>query len=457
MAGQSVSQVTQQSGAASSNPSGIKRWALSRLMTHAISAERQARQRVRKEARRRKDGRPHLVEYFHQVDDGYSHLAMQALAKLAGAYHIDLVVHLVPGLRDDNIPEPDLLLDMSRWDSAAIAPHYGLAFPEAPSAPAKRLSDLALSILAALEVNSVITVGVEVSDSLWRGDEAGLKAIAAEYGTASEASVAARLKAGAARRAELKHYSGAMFYYEGEWYWGIDRLRHLEARLHALSALRSGGAALVAPKPGNLTTFPSGASEMTLEYYVSLRSPYTAISWEPTLALAKASGITLDVRPVLPMVMRGVPATFQKALYVWKDVAREARDLDVEYGDFYDPIGKPVQQGLSLYMWALGKSRGNDFFGAFLKAAFAKGVNTNSRAGMRQVVEMAGLDWDEAQNHLEDNTWQCSVEENRKTMYALGIWGVPSYRLLDRSGYSVLSVWGQDRLWLVARKIVEHA
>ena len=24
--------------------------------------------------------------------------------------------------------------------------------------------------------------------------------------------------------AQLKHYSGAMFYYEGEWYWGIGRL-----------------------------------------------------------------------------------------------------------------------------------------------------------------------------------------------------------------------------------------
>jgi 2-hydroxychromene-2-carboxylate isomerase len=452
-----MSGITRQGGAASNNPSGIKRWFLSRLMTHAISDERQARQRVRKEARRRKDGRAHLVEYFHQVDDGYSHLSIQALQKLVGAYDIHLVVHLVPMLRDDNIPEPELLQEMSRWDSAAIAPHCGFAFPSASSLPAKRLSDLALSILAALETGRFITVGVAVSDCLWRGDEAGLNALAAEHGTAPAANVAAKLQSGAARRAQLKHYSGAMFYYEGEWYWGIDRLSHLEARLRSLSALRNGNEAMVAPKPGTLTTFPSGASEMTLEYYASLRSPYTAISWEPTLALAKASGVRLEVRPVLPMVMRGVPATFQKAFYVWKDVSREARDCGVEYGNFYDPIGKPVQQGLSLYTWALDKGRGNDFFGAFLKAAFAKGINTNSRAGMRRVVEMAGLDWEEAQNHLQDDTWQQLVEANRKTMYELGIWGVPSYRLLDRGGKPVLSVWGQDRLWLVSHKIVEHA
>lgn len=452
-----MTQITSQKGAASSNPSALKRWVLSRLMTHAISHERQTRQRVRREAGRRKDGRRHVVEYFHQVDDGYSHLAIQTLEALKRTYDIDLLVHLAPALRDDNIPEPDLLQDMSRWDAAAIAPQYGLAFPPALSAPAKPLKNLAVSILAALETDSLVTVGVAVGDCLWRGDRAGLEALAAEHGAAPEATVAAKLKAGAARRAEMKHYSGAMFYYEGEWYWGVDRLSHLEERLRALSALRSEGAGMVAPKPGVAASFPGGASEMTLEYYVSLRSPYTAISWQPTMALARASGIRLEVRPVLPMVMRGVPATFQKAFYVWKDVSREARDLGVEYGNFYDPIGKPIQQGYSLYMWALGQGRSNDFFGAFLKAAFAKGVNTSRRAGMRRVVEMAGLDWSEAQKHLADDTWQDMVEENRRTMYKLGIWGVPSYRLLDRDGKQVLSVWGQDRLWLVSRKIAEHA
>ena len=40
-----------------------------------------------------------------------------------------------------------------------------------------------------------------------------------------------RLDSGTAHRAELKHYSGAMFYYGKEWYWGVDRLYHLEKRL----------------------------------------------------------------------------------------------------------------------------------------------------------------------------------------------------------------------------------
>jgi len=452
-----MAQITQQKGAASSNPSGLKRWFLSTLMTHAISDARLVRQRARAEANRKKEGRRHVVEYFHQVDDGYSHLAIQALEKLTATYDIDLVVHLVPALRDDNMPEPELLHEMSRWDSAGIAPYFGLAFPAGANLPARALSDLALSVLGAMGTDAFVTAGAAVSDCLWRGDEAGLKALAAQHGAVSSATVATKLEAGAARRTKLKHYSGAMFYYEGEWYWGVDRLSHLERRLRSLQALRNASANPALPRPGIATTFPSGASDMTLEFYASLRSPYTSIAWEPTLALAKASGIKLEVRPILPMVMRGVPATFQKAFYVWKDVSREARDLGVDYGTFFDPVGNPVKQGLSLYMWALGKGRGNDVYGAFLKAAFAKGINTNSSAGMRKVVEAAGLDWAEAQSHLEDNTWQDVVEANRKRMYDLGIWGVPSYRLLDKNGKQVLSVWGQDRLWLVSQKIVEHA
>lgn len=44
------------------------------------------------------------------------------------------------------------------------------------------------------------------------------------------------------RRETLGHYSGAMLYYGGEWYWGIDRLHYLEARLETLGLLRIGGA-----------------------------------------------------------------------------------------------------------------------------------------------------------------------------------------------------------------------
>ena len=69
------------------------------------------------------------------------------------------------------------------------------------------------------------------------------------------------------------------------------------------------------------------------------------------------------------------------------------------------------------------------------------------------MVEAAGLDWSAAQPHREDKTWEALLEDNRQTMYAAGLWGVPSFRLLDPADEPLLSTWGQDRLWLVARTL----
>ena len=39
----------------------------------------------------------------------------------------------------------------------------------------------------------------------------------------------------------------------------------------------------------------------------------------------------------------------------------------------------------------------------------------------------------------------------------LGLWGVPSYRVRGGEGEEDFSVWGQDRLWLVAAEIRRRA
>ena len=107
------------------------------------------------------------------------------------------------------------------------------------------------------------------------------------------------------------------------------------------------------------------------------------------------------MRPVLPMVMRGVPATREKGMYIFSDTAREARRRGVAYGNMYDPIGNPVRRCYSLYPWAVSQGKGNELLSAFLKHAFALGVNTNNNRGLKRVVESAGLSWSEAKN-----TWE---------------------------------------------------
>ena len=82
-------------------------------------------------------------------------------------------------------------------------------------------------------------------------------------------------------------------------------------------------------------------------------------------------------------------------------------------------------------------------------------VNTNNDQGMRKVVEAAGLDWGQAKQVIGNSDWQADLESNRLAMYDAGLWGVPSYRLLDENGRELLALWGQDRLWIMAAKIQE--
>lgn len=244
-----------------------------------------------------------------------------------------------------------------------------------------------------------------------------------------------------------------MFYYAGEWYWGVDRLHYLEARLADLGADTSADTPLLMPRIEVEAGNRKDNGSLTLEIYPSLRSPYTAVVFDQTVKLAETTGVNLVVRPVLPMVMRGVPATREKGMYIFTDAAREARSAGVPFGCFRDPIGEPARNCYSLYPWACEQGRGNQLVSSFLSAAFAEGINTNNARGLKQVVENAGLDWSVAKTLVGQTGWQALLESNRLAMYEAGLWGVPSFRLLNKRGESVLALWGQDRLWLVAREI----
>ena len=449
-------QFKEQGGAATMDPSDAFRWLSSKVMTRIISPQRLIDRRQKLEKQRRASAGQYLVEYFHQVEDGYSHLAAQVLESLSQRYDIELRCHLVSGPSGKNSVEPELLIRLSQYDASFIAPHYGL---EAPGdGPDSEAIQQAQSILAAMLLEPSLAADIphlisRVSAALWSGDNGALDILAQQHGCASAEQRQQCIEAGNARRTELKHYSGAMFHCAEEWYWGIDRLHYLEARLAEAGADKHPDQPMLVPRFAVEPGKHRDSGSLTLEIYPSLRSPYTAVVFDQTLKLAESTGVKLVVRPVLPMVMRGVPATREKGVYIFKDTAREARSAGVPFGNFYDPIGNPVRNCYSLYPWACEQGRGNQLISSFLSCAFAEGVNTNNPRGLRKVVENAGLDWSVAKTLVGQSGWEEILESNRLAMYEAGLWGVPSFRLLNQQGEPVLALWGQDRLWLVAREI----
>ncbi len=427
------------------------------LLTHP--GTRAARRFVAERLRRLR-GEPLRVRYFHQVDDPYSQLAAQLLPELSRRYAIELLPRLAGPPSDAAAPERERLAAFARRDAADIAPGYGLAFPSGAPAPARAQVALASRILAAAQRSgSFAALAARVGAALFGGDAAALTAIAREAGSADDAAAGALADAGSRERARLGHYLGATFHFAGEWYWGVDRLHFLERRLHELGALRPGAeAALVAPRPDRAAAPRAGAparprsERPRLEFFLSLRSPYSYIAIERVLALARRYPIELALRPVLPMVMRGLPVPRAKQLYIVLDTKREAEDAGVSFGRICDPVGRPVERGFSLYPHAVKRGRAAEYLLAFARAAFALGIDTGSDAGLRRVVEHAGLRWDEARAELDREGWRAELEQNREQLLALGLWGVPSFRLRG-GGAPDYSTWGQDRLWRVEQEI----
>ena len=450
-----------QGGLETMDPSALQRWAISMFLRRMASDARVRKRRIKAERARRKAGQAHRIEYFHQVDDGYSHLAVQLLRPLLDTYDVQIDCHLVPGAHGKSAPEPELLLALSRYDAAKIAPHYGLGFPADYAAPGAQQPppeadslDLAQHILAGLDNADFPDVAPLVGEALWSGSPDAMAELARRHPPVERAAAEEHIAKGDARRARLGHYSGAMFHYGGEWYWGVDRLHHLEHRLLELGARRAEGEPL-APRPGVESGPRKDDGSLTLEVYPSARSPYTAAVFDAAVALARDTGVNLIVRPVLPMVMRGLSVPRQKGVYIFSDSSREARALapDKPWGKVCDPIGKPVRRCYSLYSWAESQGRGVELLSAFMQAAFREGVNTGTDAGMRQVVEAAGLSWLDAEPVIDNADWEDEIERNRLAMYEVGLWGVPSFHLIGKDGETLLAVWGQDRLWLVGREI----
>jgi 2-hydroxychromene-2-carboxylate isomerase len=362
------------------------------------------------------------IHYFHQVDDPYSHLAVQKLDALRTAYPIPLKLHLCSQPGADYLGNSERFDGWALRDAASIAAGYDLAFPANPSAP----------------------------------EAAAIRALAEQLGSNAGGGGEAAVESGNTLRKQLGHYAGAMFYFEGEWYWGVDRLRLLEARLQAEGLAPANGKLLV-PEPTPVDTSALDTSQVLLEYFPSLRSPYTAIGHRRVLELIERSGVPVRVRPVMPMLMRGVPAPREKQRYIISDSAREGYAHGSPLGKIVDPFGDPVRRAFALFPAALKLNKGMEFVTAYLQAAWMDGVDIATEAGLQTVAARAGLDWQALQSAREGTDWEAVLDENLNEMLGAGLWGVPSFRVSGGSGESPFSCWGQDRIWRVENEIAARA
>ncbi|MDJ0812308.1 MAG: DsbA family protein [Woeseiaceae bacterium] len=426
----------------------------SRLITLLVSERTQNARRSMAEARRKLGGGAHVVEVFLELDDPWSYLLAHYLPELAAGYDIELRFHLTQSCGDEAFrPQPELLALYADDDCARVAAELGIPFLDKGAAPPVEHRRALIDSLAAVsDPDGLDAELLGAITAYWRGDTAGVERRIDGASGDGDALLAANQR----RLVELGHYNSATLHYAGEWYWGVDRLPYLVERLDELGARRAeastpGLASIRQATQLSLPVRPPGAAAdlPPLELFYSFRSPYSYLALSRVFAVADAFGLQLIVRPVLPMVMRGMQVPRAKLAYIAKDTAREARRLDIPYGRFADPVGAGVERCLAVFFYAQQEKRERDFLLHAGEAIWARAIDVATDAGMRKVTGRCGLFWPEVLAAMDDDSWRDKVEENRAAMFDAGSWGVPTLRLGD------FTTWGQDRLWLLARHLEE--
>ncbi|WP_299892681.1 DsbA family protein [uncultured Ruegeria sp.] len=406
----------------------------SRLAVALTSRQLLRIRRIFHEGRRQVLRQPHVVHYFHDAADPYCHLTAQVLQRFQDRYRVFVRPYLISGPPEDAVPDPVAHHRNALNDSRNLARKLGLAEPSATGPDRHAVSQAEQALAAKLEDGEFLLGVSDISRKLWTGGE-----FSKGKGT-DPSSAKAR---GDHQLSSFGHYIGGTFYYGGEWYWGVDRLHYLEDRLQNAGL----GADLppLIPVPDLQDTHAEGQA---IEFFFSFRSPYSYLAFDRVWELARRSGADLVLRPVLPMLMRGLPVPKAKSSYILLDCAREARRLGVPFGRICDPLGVGVERGYALLDHAHSQGRMVEYCSAFLRGVWSQGLDASTNNGLAQIVGQAGLDWNIARQELTTQNWRARVEQNQDRLQEIGLWGVPSFRVSGQS------IWGQDRLWAVEDALV---
>ena len=397
-----------------------------------------------------------VVSIFLQLDDPYSYLLSHYLEPVMQRYQhkVQFRVYLCQALAGEFMPQPGMLAEYSVQDSKLLAKEFGVPFLDLGDTPAVEYRRPLLDFLAGEQEEEDFPETIIKALSLyWRGDAEGVARLLGRPGGGSDETNVLVGKNQLLLR-KLGHYNCATMHYAGEWYWGVDRLLYLTQMLdrQKLNRYKEPApelASLVEAMKFKLpATAPAAAKELPpLEMFHSFRSPYSYIALRNAYATAQAFGLRLEVRPILPMVMRGLSLPRSKLLYIVKDANREAKRRKVPFGKIADPVGDGAERCLAAFCYAKSENRHYDFLLQAGKAIFAEAIDVSTDEGMQIVAERTGLFWPDLEEAMKGEEWRDVARQNREILTEVGQWGVPVFKIGDQV------FWGQDRDWLLARKI----
>ena len=423
-----------------------------RYIRYMLDPDTQKKVRAKREQKRQREERPHEVYYFHQVNDPYSHLCAQILKPLIDEYDINLIPLVVDLPPESSTPEPQMYQQHSVKDATMIAPYFNLDFKPLTNEIDDQTVRLAQSILINTEPEMFADHAVRVGELIWSKNSDELNNMSNKKELIPDDKLSSILEKNDRTRKKMGHYFGGVFAYEGECYWGIDRLPYLEKRLNELGAKNNHRDWLIV-KNESPCSENNQEPKLYIDIYWSLRSPYSYLAMKPLAKLRDKYNVELRYKIILPMVMRGMQINPEKGIYIIKDCKRIAEEHNIPFGNIIDPVGKAVERCYSMFEYAKDNHKEEEYLHGFAKSVWAEGKHGYLDSSLQKIINEIGLDWKEAKTVLDSPEWKADTTHNRETLFSLGKWGVPTISLVSSAEENLLTVWGQDRIWLIEETI----
>jgi 2-hydroxychromene-2-carboxylate isomerase len=195
----------------------------------------------------------------------------------------------------------------------------------------------------------------------------------------------------------------------------------------------------------------------TIQYYLAPHSPWTYLGHARLVAMAKAAGAHVDIKPFdlgkvfgtsggLPLAKRAP----QRQAYRLLELSRWSQHLGVPLNaqpTFFPIPPDPAAKLIIAARTSLGGEAALDLAGAIMRALWADDRNIADDDTLAQVANGCGFDGRMLVKSSQTAGVQQQYDRNTDEAMAASVFGAPWY-VVDGVGF-----WGQDRLDFVERAL----
>lgn len=248
------------------------------------------------------------------------------------------------------------------------------------------------------------------------------------------------------------HYSPASIFFCGDWFVGIDRLRHFEACLTDLNLQYTDETSFFNK---NTLLFPSEYSvkakeDVPIEAFISIRSPYSYVGLLKSQKIAKYYGVSIKIKLIIPMSMRGIHVAPNKLRYMYVDAYREASIHGIPLHSFTLPNESAVKKCHQLFAYADQKGKGVAFIERIFEAIYVDAIDISQTSFLKNLFDKLEISYDAACDFAQEFDWQNDARANLVDIESMNFWEVPCFRYMDTY------CWGQDRLAQIEQAIISQ-